>query len=340
MASFPQENHYRQFLQQPPLSQPRQSSLRDLYDNNMDGQISQPVPYLNTPNLLDQHRVQVAGLAPGAVNEESNRLDVQWNSELDSKEKRPIEQPFLENKFGIDNSNTNSQRTSLDLLQARSVVSTGLGLSLENPPFSYSGNSSLLGVIGDALDLELQRQDAEIDRFLKVQGDQLREAILKKLQETQLHTFSYVEGKVLQKLQEKEAEVDDINKKNKQLEVQVERLIVEAANWESRAKHGENMANALRHNLQQVYAQSRDGKEGCGDSEVDDTASCFNGRPAAVLPRKDTKEAMSCKVCRSSKVCMLLLPCKHLCLCKVCESRLSLCPVCGLSKYIGMEVFM
>ncbi|KAH6788596.1 S-ribonuclease binding protein 1 [Perilla frutescens var. frutescens] len=347
MASLPQ-NHFQQFLQQPPSQTQQQSkSFRDMYNSNVDGQISQQVPYFNTPNLLDHHPpyippFQVAGLAPGPAQEE-NGLEPQWNFGLEAKKKRPIEQVFLENNLNNNNSNDNSQISSVDLLQARSV-STGLGLSLENPRLTSSGDSALLGLVGDALDRELQRQDAEVDRFIKLQGDRLRQAILEKFQATQLQTMSYVEEKVLQKLRDREAEVEDINKKNAELELRMEQLALEANAWQQRAKYSENMINTLKHNLQQVYAQSRDSKEGCGDSEVDDTASCCNGRPVDFhLLGKDSnemKELMTCKVCRVNEVCMLLLPCKHLCLCKECEGKLSLCPLCQSSKYIGMEVYM
>ncbi|KAG8390903.1 hypothetical protein BUALT_Bualt01G0131900 [Buddleja alternifolia] len=335
MASFPQ-NQLQQFLQQPP-SQPHESKpYRDLYNSNIEGPISQQVTYFNTPNLVDHHPpyippFQVAGLAPGPSHEELG-LDLQWNFGLESKKKRPIEQVFLENNLNNNNSNTNSQISSLDLLQARSV-STGLGLSLENPRLTSSGDSALLGLLGDALDRELQRQDADIDRYLKLQGDRLRQAIAEKFQASQLQTISYVEDKVLQKLREKEAEVEDINKKNMELELRMEQFALEANAWQQRAKYSENTINTLRLNLQQVYVQSRDSKEGCGDSEIDDTASCSKNR-------YEMKESMMCKVCGVNEVCMLLLPCKHLCLCKECESKFSLCPVCQSSKYIGMEVYM
>lgn len=167
---------------------------------------------------------------------------------------------------------------------------------------------------------------------------------MEKVQANQLQTITCVEEKVLQKLREKEAEVEDINKKNMELELRMEQLALEANAWQQRAKYNENLINTLKVNLQHVYAQSRDSKEGCGDSEVDDTASCCNGRATDfhLLCRdsNEMKELMTCKVCRVNEVCMLLLPCKHLCLCKECESKLSLCPLCQSTKYIGMEVYI
>jgi len=104
----------------------------------------------------------VAGFAPGpgpAADGSDGGLELQWNYVLEPVKKRLKEQDFLEN---------NSQISSVDFFQARSV-STGLGLSLDNGRLASSGDSPFPGLFGDDIDLELQRQDAEIARFLKVQ---------------------------------------------------------------------------------------------------------------------------------------------------------------------------
>lgn len=98
------------------------------------------------------------GLAPGTADD--GGLDLQWNYGLEPKKKRPKEQDFMENN--------NSQISSVDLLQRRSV-STGLGLSLDNGRLASSCDSAFLGLVGDDIERELQRQDAEIDRYIKVQ---------------------------------------------------------------------------------------------------------------------------------------------------------------------------
>lgn len=125
----------------------------------------------------------------------------------------------------------------------------------------------------------------------------------------------------------------------------MKQLSVEVAAWQHRAKYNESMISALKLNLQKVYAQSRDNnREGCGDSEVDDTASCCNGGAInfqlMCKENKDMKELMTCRVCRVNEVSMLLLPCRHLCLCKDCESKLSFCPLCHCSKLFGTEIYM
>lgn len=84
---------------------------------------------------------------------------MQFNFGLEPKRKKPKEQDFFDNT---------SQISSLDFLQARSV-STGLGLSFDNNKIVSSGDSALLSLIFDDVDCEFRKQDAEIERFLKIE---------------------------------------------------------------------------------------------------------------------------------------------------------------------------
>ncbi|CAL0327068.1 unnamed protein product [Lupinus luteus] len=324
--ALPEHHHFQRHHQPQPSN-----SLINIHSIDFDDQMPQPLSYFN-PNDFHHHPFHVVGLAPSDASD--GGADLQWNYGVAPERKRPVEQDFLEN---------NSQISCVDFMQPQSV-STGLGLSLDNTRKSSSGDPALLSLLGSSIDRELLQQDAEIDRFLRVQGEQLRKTIMEKVQATQLQSISIIEDRVLQKLHEKEAEVEGINRRNTELEERVEQLALEADAWQQRARYNENMIAALKFNLQQVYAQSRDIQEGCGDSEVDDTASCINGRTIDfhLLSKgnNDTKDMMTCKACRVNEVTMLLLPCKHLCLCKDCESKLSFCPLCQSSKFIGMEVYM
>lgn len=75
---------------------------------------------------------------------------------------------FLENSNDYNKNNSNSQISSVDFLQSRSV-STGLGLSLDNNRLVSFGDSALIGLVGDELERELQRQDVEFERYIKHQ---------------------------------------------------------------------------------------------------------------------------------------------------------------------------
>ncbi|MQM16106.1 hypothetical protein Taro_049060 [Colocasia esculenta] len=330
--AYPQQHHH--LTQQQQQQQPR--PFRNFVP--IDGQVApatlafvssgsipeQPLPQ-NPPSFM-----QVMGLAPAGA------ADVGGGSSGWGEAVLSLQPPL------------GKRRMKEQELLNSSPVSTGLGLSLDDRRLaaasSSSGDSSsLLLMLDDEIDRELRRQEAEMERFLKIQGEQLRQAILEKVQSKQLETLASVEEKISRRLREKEAEVEDINRRNWELEEQMKQLTAEVGTWQNRAKYNENMIGTLRYHLQQV-AQSRDSKEGCGDSEVDDTASCCNVKPIdfelVCKDSKDLKELMTCKVCRVSEVCMLLLPCRHLCLCKNCESKLSFCPMCQSSKVIGMEIYM
>ncbi|CAL9118570.1 unnamed protein product [Musa textilis] len=329
MAFFSQHHHH---LQQPQQQQQQQAvPLRNFVP--IDGQISAPIDFTPAayPDPSHPAYVRVMGLAPGAA--PAAAADG-GSSGWEPRRKRLKEQDLLEN----------SQISSIDFLQTGSV-STGLGLSLDDRRVAASSGESpllLLPTVDKDIDREVQRMDAEMDQFIKLEGERMRKSILEKVQMKQFQTLATVEEKILRKIREKELEVEGINKKNLELEEQMKQVAMEVNVWQQRAKYNESMINSLKYNLEQLYAQSKDNKEGCGDSEVDDTASCCNGNTDLQLIGKQNKdvESMACKVCRVNEVCMLLLPCRHLCLCKECESKFSFCPLCNSSKFIGMEIYL
>ncbi|XP_074586710.1 putative BOI-related E3 ubiquitin-protein ligase 2 [Curcuma longa] len=326
MAFF---THHHLQQPQPPAQQQLAVPFRNFVPIN--GQISAPVDFIHS-TLADPTHHSVSrfmGLSPGAGTEVDGGLNG-W----EPMRKRIKEQDLLEN----------SQISSIDFLHTGSV-STGLGLSLDDRRIAASSGDSqllLLPTFDQDINREMQRMDAEIDQFIKLEGERLRKSIIEKLQMKQFQTIASLEEKIRRKVREKESEMEDINKRNAELEEQLKQLALEASTWQQRAKYNESLINSLKYNLEQLYAQRRDTKEGCGDSEVDDAASCCNGDMGLQLMLKQNNDVLSkmCKVCGVNDICMLLLPCKHVCLCKECESKLTFCPSCHTSKLIGMEIYM
>ncbi|KAL4576018.1 hypothetical protein LXL04_012106 [Taraxacum kok-saghyz] len=77
--------------------------------------------------------------------------------------------------------------------------------------------------------------------------------------------------------------------------------------------------------------QRRFAGEGCStavtaDVPEEQVESCFVDLNS--VPRRD----MACRNCRSRPATMLWLPCRHLCVCLVCERRVKNCPICGVQK--------
>ncbi|KAK1421373.1 hypothetical protein QVD17_23657 [Tagetes erecta] len=52
------------------------------------------------------------------------------------------------------------------------------------------------------------------------------------------------------------------------------------------------------------------------------------------VPRMDLK----CQNCRNRPATMLWLPCRHLCVCLVCERRVKACPICSVKKIESLKI--
>ncbi|KAJ3674155.1 hypothetical protein LUZ60_006147 [Juncus effusus] len=326
MAFFQQRNLQQQ-------QQPQQHSTQFRNFVPIDGQTSAPVAFFMPSAYQDQSQPpldDVMGLA-------ASNWALNNNNSTRSRPKEQLE--LFEN----------SQITSIDFLQT-SGVSTGLALSLDDRRAASSGDEVAMMMMMPAADdevaREVQRMDAEMDRFIRAQSERMRQAILEKVQSKHLEALASVEDRIVAKIRQKEHEVELVSRKNGELEEQIRQLASEVSAWQQRAKYNDSMITALKFNLDQVYAhQSRDNnREGCGDSEVDDTASCCNGFTnisKQIISSRDAKNNVTvCKVCKSNEACMLLLPCRHLCLCKECESKIGFCPLCQSSKILGMEIYM
>ncbi|XP_015882534.3 probable BOI-related E3 ubiquitin-protein ligase 2 isoform X1 [Ziziphus jujuba] len=233
-------------------------------------------------------------------------------------------------------------------------VSTGLRLSREEDEYNSSVTSSsesmravlpVITSLGDNLKVEIDRQKEEVDRYIKIQEEKIAKGVMELNQRHMVHFLSSVEKGVVKKLHEKEIEMDNINRKNKELTERIKHVSAEVQSWHSRAKYNESVVNFLNNSLQQVMARgSVYGKEGYGDSEEDDTASFTNSKRLKFVDGSGdsvlTKKQINCRVCNVKEVSVILLPCRHLCLCKDCEVSIHQCPLCRITKTTSIQVFM
>ncbi|XP_021635212.2 probable BOI-related E3 ubiquitin-protein ligase 2 isoform X2 [Hevea brasiliensis] len=239
-------------------------------------------------------------------------------------------------------------------------VSTGLRLSYDDDERNSSVTSasgsmtaapSIILSLGDNFKTELDQQKEEFDQYIKIQEEHLAMG-LRDMKQRHIASFlAAIEKGVSKKLQEKDLEIDNMNRKNKELIERIKQVAMEAQNWHYRAKYNESVVNVLKSNLQQAISQGPDqGREGFGDSEVDDAASYIDpnnylnvpGGHSRPLTRnyQGLKEHIICRACKSKEVCMLLMPCRHLCLCKDCDMLINVCPVCRLMKNSSVQVYL
>ncbi|XP_047342457.1 E3 ubiquitin-protein ligase BOI-like isoform X2 [Impatiens glandulifera] len=220
-------------------------------------------------------------------------------------------------------------------------VSTGFRLCYEEGEelnkssiITHGGESikPCLFSLSDGLKTEMGRQKEELDNYIRIQEANMIKGI-RQLGQRQTGWFvNVLERGIGRKLQEKEMEMENIRRMNKELEERIKQVSIEAQSWHYRANYNETVVNNLRSNIQQqqqqqVMANSKakeeeEEEEGYGDSdEINLVGSSY------------------CRSCKSKEICILLLPCRHLCLCMDCEVIVSKCPVCNLKKSASLEVY-
>lgn len=234
-------------------------------------------------------------------------------------------------------------------------ITTGLRLAFDDvriPPASASttgrgsSGSTFAPILSDEFQSQYLKQREEIDELIRNQAERMKQVLEEKRQRHTRELFAVIEESVSRRLKEKELEVEKVSRRNLELEERVKQLSLESQLWQNLAKNNEAMVSSLKSNLEQVVAQSREqSKEGCGESEVDDAESCNYGESGDAHARtmkenRDLKEQRNCRVCRNNSVCILLLPCRHLCLCKDCDARRPECPLCGVPKNASVQVYM
>ncbi|GMH27645.1 hypothetical protein Nepgr_029488 [Nepenthes gracilis] len=290
----------------------------------------------NTPN----NQLQLLGNLPtGCTIDPVNYLGNQNNSSMLWPEKRGWEADDLSGQQKLQISlNYNICQDEFD--QSASIpnqnpVSTGLRLSYDDDERKSSVTSasrsmgtpsSILLSLGDDVRTELERQKEEFDQFIKIQEEHLAKGVRDMRQRHMASFLSAIEKGISKKLSEKELELENMNCNNRELTERIKQVANEAQTWHNRAKHNESIVNVLKGNLQQAISLGVDqGKEGFGDCEVDDAASYIDpsnnyiGFSAgcggkAIIRAAD--EHIACKACRRQEVSVLLMPCRHLCVCK------------------------
>lgn len=149
-----------------------------------------------------------------------------------------------------------------------------------------------------------------------------------------------VEARVMKRLRAKEEEIEKIGKLNGALEERLRSLCVENQIWKDLAHTHDATIHTLQQALTDATANQRHNsivepvrnKEE-EDGGEDDAESCC-GSTTTINWEEDErggggKERKKwCRRCEKVEAGVVVLPCKHLCLCKGCGSTLHTCPIC------------
>ncbi|RWW32183.1 hypothetical protein GW17_00003172 [Ensete ventricosum] len=145
-----------------------------------------------------------------------------------------------------------------------------------------------------------------------------------------------LEEGVLERLKAKEEEMARVGERNWALEERIRRLRVENQVWRDLARSSEATANVLRANLENALAAEEEEEEATADN-AEFCCSGANGEGETAVGRG---WGTACRSCREGEASVLLLPCRHLCLCSTCGPVVDACPVCSCTKNGSVQVNM
>lgn len=158
----------------------------------------------------------------------------------------------------------------------------------------------------------------------------------------------------MKRLKSKEEQILKMGQINRSLEEKVKSITVENEIWRELAETNEATANALRINLQHVLTElqqqqangGNDGESQCGSNFEED----YHREVVVVEDGGERKmnddecksriERRWCRRCWKEESCVLLMPCRHLCVCSLCVSFLNVCPVCNSVNSAALHVNM
>lgn len=264
----------------------------------------------------------------------------------------------LQNQQQQHNQNQNQNHQLIDLSQLQNhqqsnVVSTGLRLSFGDQNHQLQQQqqqqqqiqqqpNTMLSLISEEFALQFKQQSDELSYFLHSQGEQLRRTLADKRERHYRALLGAAEEAVARRMREKEAEVEKAARRNAELEARAAQLSAEAQAWQVKARAQEAQAASLQAQLQQAMVgpsgalqQDREGSGlGCaGDAE--------DAESAYVNPVSEQRVGSpSCKMCRTRVASVVLLPCRHLCVCRECDDVVQACPLCLSIRSASVEVYL
>ncbi|GMJ09991.1 BOI-related gene 3 [Hibiscus trionum] len=252
----------------------------------------------------------------------------------------------------------------LPLPRKRSRDSINPTIPFPSPVQQLHGNNnnsktcSPFSFLGHDFSLQMEQQQLDIDLLVSQHMEKMRVEMEEKRKRQARKIMEAIEGSVMKKIRAKDEEIEKIGKLNWALEERVKSLCIENQIWRDLAQTNQATANALRTNLEQVLAAAAQLKDertrgineaatAAGD-EVDDAQSCCGSSWEAekwrtlAIPAEEGGIAGGrwCRNCGTEESSVLLLPCRHLCLCTACGSAVHICPVCKSTKTGSVHVNM
>ncbi|XP_018680777.2 probable BOI-related E3 ubiquitin-protein ligase 3 isoform X1 [Musa acuminata AAA Group] len=194
---------------------------------------------------------------------------------------------------------------------------------------------SFLG--GDGL-CYVQQQMWDFDRLVLQHAESVRAELAVRRHGFARWVVAALEEGVLERLKAKEEEIARVGERNWALEERIRRLRVENQVWRDLAQRSEAAANVLRAKLEHALAAAQVRTE--EEATAENAEFCRSGTNEEGEAAVGRGWGTACRSCREREPSVLLLPCRHLCLCAACGPVVDACPVCSCTKNGSVQVNM
>ncbi|WJX50638.1 RING-type E3 ubiquitin transferase [Trifolium repens] len=176
-----------------------------------------------------------------------------------------------------------------------------------------------------------QNHQSETDRIIAQHTEKVRMELEEQRMKQSRMLLCAIQETVVKKLKEKDEEIHNIGKYNLVLQEKIKSLIMENQIWREMAITNETAVNTLRNELEQVLAHVNENHHHHNIAE-DAESSCSSNHHHEVEEEGEETSVMvvgkMCNNCGVRESVVLLLPCRHLCLCTVCGTHIRNCPLC------------
>ncbi|TVU29905.1 hypothetical protein EJB05_21497 [Eragrostis curvula] len=205
----------------------------------------------------------------------------------------------------------------------------------------FSGTASTSGRLDSATPAShgllslFYRHGVEIDALLRIENERLRAGLEEALRRHVKALVSAVERSAARRLRDAEVELERALVRNAELEENLRQANAEGQAWQGVARSHEAVAAGLRATLDQLLRSPP-----CEGADAEDAQSCCFEQEEEGAGDHWARKSRACKSCGEAEACVLLLPCRHLCLCAGCGAAADACPVCAATKNASLHVLL
>ncbi|PKA59261.1 hypothetical protein AXF42_Ash001355 [Apostasia shenzhenica] len=169
-------------------------------------------------------------------------------------------------------------------------------------------------------------QSAEVETLVQIHQQQLRAGVAEILRRHGQALAAAAESWI----REKDEQLDRLCRVNSALQQNLITVFSQNQQLIAAARRSEAVAAALRGHLEHIISRNdaaAGDQESCADN---DAQSCCRGAG-------EEEWRFRCRVCGEREAAVVLLPCRHLCVCQFCEAVAGECPCCRQAKSAAVQ---